>query len=217
MNPKIKICCIKTIEEAKIAIKYGANAIGLVSEMPSGPGIISESKILEITNSIPHEIDTFLLTSKTSLNEIKEQHDRIKTKTIQLVDYLDEVELSLIKSIFPRIKIIQVVHVVDHSSIQDAIRFSSYVDGILLDSGNPHESIKILGGTGKTHNWEISKRIVESIDIPVYLAGGLHSKNIIEALEIVQPFGIDVCSGVRTNGQLDERKLAAFCTNARQC
>lgn len=210
LNPIVKVCCIKSISEANLAIQYGANAIGLVSAMPSGPGVIEEELIKEISSSIEHDADTFLLTSKTIVSEIIEQYKRTPTTTIQIVDKLtDGIYLSFREEI-PDVNIVQVIHVINEKCINHASKVSEYVDAILLDSGNPNATIKKLGGTGKTHNWEISKTIREELSIPVYLAGGLNSRNIREAIEVVQPYGVDLCSGVRTNGVLDEAKLKAF-------
>ena len=110
----------------------------------------------------------------------------------------------------PHLKIVQVIHVIDDKSIDEAIKFSEHVDALLLDSGNPRAAIKTLGGTGNVHNWEISRDIVSSVEIPVFLAGGLHADNVRQAIETVRPFGVDICSGVRTEGKLDPNKLEAF-------
>lgn len=210
MNIKVKICCISSLQEAELAIELGASAIGLVSEMPSGPGVISENLISEIASSVPKNIDTFLLTSKQSSKEIVEQLKRCKTNTVQIVDNLVSGSYSIIRNEIPKIKIVQVLHVQNEKSIEDALKIENYVDAILLDSGNQNLEIKELGGTGKTHNWEISKAIVEQIKIPLYLAGGLNSQNIIEAITTVKPYGVDLCSSVRTNGKLDKQKLTEF-------
>ena len=210
LNPKIKICCIGSVEEAKLAMEYGASAVGFVGNMPSGPGVISDSLIAEITKTIPSNILTFLLTSETTISQIIEHHNRVHTNTIQIVDKLEENNYQELRDNLPRIKIVQVVHVLDESSIQEAIEISKYVDYILLDSGNPNLETKILGGTGNVHNWEISKIIREKIDVPMFLAGGLNSENVAEAIEFVQPYGVDLCSGVRTKGKLDENKLKKF-------
>ena len=98
----------------------------------------------------------------------------------------------------------------NEDSVKDAIKISCEVDAILLDSGNPNLKVKELGGTGRQHNWQLSKKIREEIDIPVFLAGGLNHKNVKEAIETVSPFGIDVCSGLRINGNLDKEKLRLF-------
>lgn len=210
MKPRIKICCIKSIAEAEIAIRYGATAIGLVSEMPSGPGVISEELISEIAFKTPPGIGTFLLTSKQDTASIIEQQRRCQVNTIQLCDNLVEGSYDDFRKALPGIKIVQVIHVTGKESVNNAISVAPHVDSILLDSGNPAATIKKLGGTGNTHNWNLSKKIVDAVNIPVWLAGGLNPENSSSAVEKVSPFGLDVCSGVRTNGLLDEKKLTNF-------
>lgn len=210
INPRIKICCIKSIEEAELAIQYGADAIGLVGSMPSGPGIISDKLIKKIAQKVPPPISTFLLTSETSARKIIEHHRRVNTNCIQIVDQLQEGDYRAIKNALPPVKIVQVIHVINEHSIDQALRLDHSVDALLLDSGNPNREIKELGGTGRVHNWKISKQIVEKSDNPVFLAGGLNPDNIKSAIDQVKPFGIDVCSGIRTNGKLDSNKLEKF-------
>ena len=207
---RVKICCISSIEEAKLAISLGASAIGLVGHMPNGPGIISDELINKIANSVPKDIDTFLLTSETEVSKIINHYSKVNTTTIQIVDELTNGTHAQLKSALPHIKIVQVLHVINENSIEEAIKISKYVDTILLDSGNPNLEAKELGGTGRIHNWEISKEIVKSIKIPVYLAGGLNPNNAFQAIKNVKPYGVDLCSGVRTNGNLDSAKLTAF-------
>lgn len=196
-----------------MAINYGASAIGLVSEMPSGPGVIQEELITEIALSVPKSISTFLLTSKRDTASIIEQQKRCKVNTIQICDSIEEGNYTDFRKELPEIKIIQVIHVVDESSIDEAISIAPLVDGLLLDSGNLNSSVKELGGTGRTHNWALSKAIVKSIQTPVWLAGGLNPENIVDAINAVSPFGVDLCSGVRSDGKLDELKLAQFVKN----
>ena len=210
MIPRVKICCIKSTEEAETAIRYGATAIGLVSEMPSGPGVIPEELISEIAFKTRPGIGTFLLTSKQDTASIIDQQRRCGVNTIQLCDNLVDGSYADLRKALPGIKIVQVVHVSDEESVNDAISIAHYVDSILLDSGDPTANIKILGGTGNTHNWSLSKRIVDAVDIPVWLAGGLNPENVSSAVKKVSPFGLDVCSGVRTDGFLDEKKLKKF-------
>jgi len=207
---KIKICCIQSIEEAELSIKYGASAIGLVSEMPSGPGVISEDKIAEIIFHLPKQTNTFLLTSKVNADDIIKQCNRCKPATVQIVDSVKIGVYKKVRNSLPEIKIIQVIHVSGEGSIDEAIKIEKYVDALLLDSGNQNLFVKELGGTGRTHNWEISKKIVELVNTPVYLAGGINTDNVNDAIEKVKPFGVDLCNGVRTNGKLDEVKLKSF-------
>lgn len=211
---RVKICCISSIEEAQLAVKYGASALGLVSEMPSGPGVISEESIIKIAALIPPGISTFLLTSKQSVDEIIKQQRRCRTNTIQICDKIISGTYKELKEALPGIKIVQVIHVTGEESIQDAIDVSKNVDGILLDSGNQKLAVKKLGGTGRVHDWTISRKIVESVRVPVFLAGGLSPDNVSDAIQQVQPFGVDICSGVRTDGKLDEQKLKSFFANA---
>ena len=210
MDLRIKICCIGSESEARMAIGFGASAIGLVGKMPSGPGPIEDELIAAIAKSTPPPVATFLLTSETSAAEIIAHHLRTFTNTIQLVDELQENSYEKIRAALPAIKLVQVIHVVDDYSVEEALKISGYVDAILLDSGNPKLKIKELGGTGRVHNWLISRKIKEQVKIPVFLAGGLNAGNVKQAITVVEPFGVDVCSGVRLNGLLDEKKLDAF-------
>jgi phosphoribosylanthranilate isomerase len=178
--------------------------------MPSGPGPIEDALIYSIARSVPPPVATFLLTSETSVKEIVQHHQRTFTNTIQIVDELSEGKYNELKQLLPAIKIVQVIHVFDDSSVEEALRISELVDALLLDSGNPKLAIKELGGTGRTHNWKLSRMIVEQSKIPVFLAGGLNSNNVRQAIDEVQPFGIDLCSGIRTNGKLDPAKLESF-------
>lgn len=207
---RFKICCISGIEEAELAVNYGASALGLVSAMPSGPGVIDESLILKIAETIPPGIASVLLTSKTSVDDIIEQQKKLGTNTIQICDKITGGHLSDFKKALPGISIIQVVHVTGDESIREAIEASNFVNAILLDSGNQNLKVKELGGTGRVHDWQLSKKIVESVNVPVFLAGGLNPANAADAVDLVKPYALDVCSGVRTSGNLDEKKLAQF-------
>jgi len=214
MVPRIKICCISSEDEAKTALGYGASAIGLVARMPSGPGPISDELIRQIAKTIPPPIGTFLLTSETSVKEIIKHHLRTNTNTIQIVDSLSNGTYSQLKTALPGIKIVQVIHVIDEKSVDEAVEISEMVDAILLDSGNPRLKIKELGGTGRVHNWKFSRQIRDQSKCPVFLAGGLNPENVRQAIEEVQPFAVDVCSGVRTDGRLDRKKLELFTIRA---
>ena len=210
IKPRVKICCISSIDEAKIAIEHGASALGLVGNMPSGPGVIADELISQIVKTVPPPISTFLLTSETKPKNIISHYKRVNTTTIQMVDELEKREYEILRHELPNVKLVQVIHVIDDNSVKEAIEISKFVDAILLDSGNPNLSVKELGGTGRTHNWSLSRKIRRSIPIPIFLAGGLNKDNVKEAIETVQPFGLDLCSSVRTNGQLDENKLREF-------
>ena len=208
--PVVKICCIKSVAEARTAIAHGASALGLVSSMPSGPGVIAEPLIAEIAATVPLSIATFLLTALTDAEAIIAQQRRCRTSTVQLVDALTRGTHRDLRRALPGVQIVQVIHVRGEESVAEAATVAPEVDTLLLDSGNPSLAIKELGGTGRTHNWAISRRIVETCGRPVFLAGGLRPDNIASAHAQVRPHGFDLCSSVRTNDVLDEAKLAAF-------
>jgi len=193
-----------------MAIRYGASAVGLVSAMPSGPGPIEEDLIAHIAATIPPGVASFLLTSKQDVASIIEQQRRCRVNTLQLVDRLETGTYDDLREALPGISIVQVIHVTGDESIQEALTIAPHVHAILLDSGNPSLQIKELGGTGRVHDWTISREIRERVNVPVYLAGGLRPDNAAMAIQQVGPFGLDICSGVRTDGKLDERKLDAF-------
>jgi len=213
--PRVKICCISSIEEAQLAIRYGASALGLVSEMPSGPGVISADLIAEIAATIPPAVATFLLTSKQDAESIIAQQRACGVNTIQICDRMERGSYKAMREAMPGISLIQVIHITDEESIEEAIAVATDVDAILLDSGNQKLAVKELGGTGRIHNWEISARLREAVAVPIFLTGGLKAENIREAIERVRPFGVDLCSGVRTDGKLDEMKLRSFFAEVR--
>ncbi len=213
---KVKICCIADEDEALKAIAHGADALGLVSSMPSGPGQISDELIAQIVRIIPSGVASFLLTCQQHAETVISQQRMSGVDTLQIVDRFPVAGYAILRSQLPGISIVQVIHVAGEISVDDARIIAPYVDALLLDSGNPSLATKQLGGTGRTHDWEISRRICESVATPVYLAGGLNPDNVTEAIRQVRPHGIDVCSGVRTNGQLDPLKLERFMRAVRQ-
>ena len=211
----IKICCIASEQEAHTALSSGVTALGLVSAMPSGPGPISEERIAEIVRIIPAGTDSFLLTSLTDPTAIAEQHKRCGTTTIQLVDRVLLDALKRLRDSLPDVKLVQVIHVMDAHSVDEALQCAPLVDALLLDSGRPDAKTRELGGTGRVHDWSLSREIVDQASRPVWLAGGLKPENVAGAIELVRPYGVDVCSGVRTNGTLDEEKVRRFVSAVR--
>ena len=195
-----------------MAIEAGASAVGLVSAMPSGPGPIPEDLIAEIAATIPPGVSSFLLTCLQDAASIIDQQRRLGVNTIQICDRLTEGSYQDLREALPGISLVQVVHVTGPEAVAEAIAVAPHVDAVLLDSGNQSLAIKELGGTGRTHDWTLSRKIRESIEVPLFLAGGLNPANVAAAIREVQPFGIDVCSGLRTNGHLDREKLKQFFT-----
>ena len=213
IRPRVKICCMGSVEEARLAIRHGAAALGLVSAMPSGPGVIAEELIAAIAATVPPGVSSFLLTSSQDTDAIVEQQRRCRVDTLQLVDRLERGEYRDLRDALPGVKLVQVIHIGQgdgEEAIEEAMQAAPFVNALLLDSGNRSLPIKELGGTGRVHDWAISRHIREVVAVPVYLAGGLNVGNVADAIRLVGPFGVDVCSGVRTDGLLDEDKLRRF-------
>ncbi len=193
-----------------MAIDHGASALGLVSEMPSGPGPIPEDLIKEIAAVVPPAISSFLLTCRQDVDAIIGQQRRVGVNTIQICDRLEKGSHERLRKALPGISLVQVIHVTGPESVDEAVAVAPDVDAILLDSGNQTLAIKELGGTGRVHDWRLSARIREAVGVPLFLAGGLKPANVADAINQVRPFGVDVCSGLRTDGKLDEEKLGSF-------
>lgn len=204
---RVKVCCITSVEEMRTAVECGASAVGLVSAMPSGPGVIPEELIAEIAARVPPSVATFLLTCKQDADSIVEQQRRCRVNTLQLCDRVARDVHRELRERLPGVSIVQVVHVAGEESYEEALGVARDVDALLLDSGNQNLAVKELGGTGRTHDWRVSRSIVAASPVPVFLAGGLRPENVAEAIESVRPFGLDVCGGVRTGDRLDPEKL----------
>lgn len=193
-----------------MAIEAGADALGLVAEMPSGPGPISDAAIAAIIPSVPPPVSTFLLTSRTRASDIADHIALTRPTTVQIVSHIEEAESKHLAKLVPHVKRVQVIHVEDASALDFIPLYEPYVHAFLLDSGRPNAAQVQLGGTGQTHDWEISRAFVEASPLPVFLAGGLKAENVGDAIAKVRPFGVDLCSGVRTDGKLDRTKLKRF-------
>jgi phosphoribosylanthranilate isomerase len=203
------VCCIASVEEARLAVAAGADALGLVARMPTGPGPIPDGLIREIAAAVPPPVATFLLTSEVDPGAIVAHARGAGVGAVQLVD--DTIGPDAYRALrrdLPAVKVVQVVHVRDAFSVGVALAAAPLVDALLLDSGNP--AARELGGTGRVHDWSLSREIVRRSPAPVFLAGGIGPSNVARAVAEVSPFGIDLCSGVRTNGRLDSAKLAAL-------
>lgn len=213
-RPRLKVCCIASVDEARLAVSLGADALGLVSAMPSGPGPIADALIAEIAVAVPPPIATFLLTARTDAAGIAEQVRATRVSTVQLVDAVAPDALAELRAMLPATRLVQVIHVLDAGSVAEALAVAPLVDALLLDSGNPRLAVKELGGTGRVHDWALSRAIVARSPVPVFLAGGLRAENVGDAVRRVRPYGLDVCSGVRTDGRLDADRLRALAAAA---
>ncbi|MHA1153654.1 MAG: phosphoribosylanthranilate isomerase [Alphaproteobacteria bacterium] len=204
---RVKICCIASVEEAALAVRHGAAALGLVGRMPSGPGVIDDPLIAEIAAAAPPAVATFLLTSETEPEAIVDHVRRCGTNTVQIVDAVEPAAYRALRRAVPAVKIVQVIHVTGPEALTEAKALAPSVDALLLDSGRPQARKRELGGTGRVHDWSLSQRIVAEVPRPVFLAGGIRPENAAKAFRQVRPYGIDLCTGVRRDGRLDAERL----------
>ena len=215
MRTRIKICCIASIDEAQLAIAAGADALGLVAAMPSGPGPIPDARIAQIAAWTPPPVATFLLTSETTAQAIAEHVRATQPSTVQIVGHIDPGEVEKLARLLPHVRRVQVIHVEGPEALDLIPAYAPHVHAFLLDSGRPGALVPELGGTGRTHDWSVSARFVRASPRPVFLAGGLDDTNVADALRQVRPYGIDLCSRVRTDGKLDVMKLALLMAAVR--
>jgi phosphoribosylanthranilate isomerase len=210
MRTRVKVCCIASPQEAEAAVMAGADALGLVARMPSGPGPIPDAQIAAVTAIVPPPVATFLLTSERTADAISAHIRATNPSTVQIVSHIDPAESARLAELQPHVRRVQVIHVEGSEALQMIPVYSPHVHAFLLDSGRPNAAVAELGGTGRAHDWEVSAAFVRASDRPVFLAGGLSATNVADAIRRVRPYGLDLCSGVRTNGELDTAKLTAF-------
>lgn len=210
MRTRVKICCILNEDEAALAVRLGADAVGLVGPGLSGPEVRDEATIARIAATIPPFVASVLLTRVSEPEALADQVARCGARVVQICDAVSPQAYAAVRARCPGVAIAQVVHVADETAIAQAQALDGRVDAILLDSGTPHASTPVYGGTGATHDWSISARVVRAVRTPVILAGGLRAHNVREAIRTVQPWALDLCSGIRTEGRLDEAEARAF-------
>ncbi|MFZ4688750.1 MAG: phosphoribosylanthranilate isomerase [Polymorphobacter sp.] len=205
-----------SLSEMAMAVEAGADAVGLVGRMPSGPGPIADDLIAQIAAAVPPPVAAFLLTSETCADAIADHVHRAGAPVVQIVRHIDPDESARLAALLPHIRRVQVIHVEGESALDLIPAYAPHVHAFLLDSGRPGAAVPTLGGTGDVHDWAISARFVAASPVPVFLAGGLTAANVGAAIAQVRPFGVDLCSGIRTGGALDTAKLTAFIAAVRR-
>lgn len=204
---RVKICGIQSQEDMSTALQAGADALGFLV----GITHVAEDKIgLEEAKYLIEQLPPFVSSvAVTHLQQTDEIVDIVRTIRCTTVQVHNDVEVSVLQQIrakLPHVKIIKAVHVTGQEALDYAREMASYVDALLLDSRTSDR----LGGTGLTHDWNISRQIVEQGPVPVILAGGLTPSNVGDAVQSVRPFGVDVNSGVEIAGKKDPHKCREF-------
>lgn len=212
---RVKICGNRTSDDLALAGRMGADAVGLiVSPRHRTEDAIAPATAAALLRDVPVFVNSVLVTHLLTAPEVLELHRTVPTSTIQLHDAIAPAEVEAIRRAIPHIPLIKAVGVTDEGAIEVARRFERYVDALLLDT---HAGDRI-GGTGIVHDWSISRRIVAAVNKPVLLAGGLRPENIVQAIQEVRPYGVDVNSGVEfANGEKDPERVREFIRLARSC
>ncbi|MEM0923705.1 MAG: phosphoribosylanthranilate isomerase, partial [Pseudomonadota bacterium] len=205
---KVKICCMADPGEAAMAAAAGAEYIGLVGPMPSGPGTLTLEDAAEIARSAPPSATPVLLSSATTALDLVREAEAAGAGVIQIVQHVSPGIHAELVAQAPGLECWQVIHVEDRTAVDLIRSFDEQPDAFLLDSGRPARGE--LGGTGRVHDWAISRDCVAATARPVFLAGGLTPENVGEAIRQVRPQGVDLCTGVRLDGRLNAVRLATF-------
>lgn len=213
MAPVIKVCGIQNPEEALGAVAAGANTIGMLLGVPDYvEDKITPGEAKRIVEALPDGIRTVMVTHLPERDEIIRIAEYTGVTTIQIHDDMSPEDMKRLREKLPEIEIIKTVHVRCEDAVKKAKEYEAFCDMILLDtmSGNR------IGGTGETHDWNISKEIVDELNIPVILAGGLTPGNIGDAIRKVKPAGIDANSGLEDDdGAKDFDKIWVFAEAGR--
>lgn len=210
MRTRIKVCCIESADALAMAVGHGADALGFVGPMPSGTGILRLDAARALIARVPPGVASFLLSSSVDADQLVEEARLTGTGVLQIVDRVPSAAHEALRRALPALRIVQVVHVEGEAAVGEALEVAGRVDAVLLDSGSRAGPVALLGGTGAIHDWAISREIAGRCPVPVWLAGGLTPENVTAAIRTVRPFGVDLCTGLRTAGMLDEAKLRAF-------
>jgi phosphoribosylanthranilate isomerase len=216
LRTRVKICCIASRAEAELAVSLGADVLGLVGAMPSGPGVIDDDLARAIALATPPPVATFLLTSRERGDDLVDHVERCAPTAVQIVRHVAIEAHEILAKRVPHVRRVQVLHVEDERALDLVDTYAPHVHAFLLDSGRPSAAVPELGGTGRVHDWNISADLVRRSPVPVFLAGGLTPDNVARAIATVRPYGLDICSGVRTHGALDGSKLRAFMTRVAE-
>lgn len=210
---KVKICGVTNKEDAHLVVDSGADMLGMIVDVPvETPRKISIDEAEEISKEIGDALDIVVVLCPGSVGEVETVVRRIDPFGVQLHGFESEEFLKSVREALPDVKLIKTVHVAENGTIHGVMPEEDYVDFILLDTFSAQ-----IGGTGKKHSWAKSREIVEHSAIPVILSGGLKPENVEEAIKEVQPYGVDVASGVESSGgRKNKEKVFQFVRNA-QC
>jgi phosphoribosylanthranilate isomerase len=205
---RVKICGNRTTDDIALAVAMGADAVGLIVGVRHRSEDAQEpAKAAMLLRSVPVFVSSVLVTHLIEADQVIRLHATVPTTSIQLHDAIPVEAIEAIRTALPHVLLIKAIGVTDEGSIEIAHSFAPHVDALLLDT---HTTDRI-GGTGTVHDWSISRKIVATLQTPVILAGGLRPENLIGAIEAVQPYAVDVNSGVEfADGEKDPERVKEF-------
>ncbi len=208
----VKICGVTNTEDARLVLESGADMLGMIVDVPvASPRKIPLDTAVEIAHSLNGEIDLVAVLMPHRVQEVEHIVRRLEPFAVQLHGFESNAFLHAVRDAVPGVKVIKTVHVDETGTIHGGLPESDYLDFLLLDTVS-HQ----IGGTGKTHHWATSARLVEQSTVPVLLSGGLSPANVCDAIRAVKPYGVDVASGVESSpGRKSKEKIERFVRNAR--
>lgn len=210
---KVKICGITNIKDALDAARLGADFVGLLVEIGFSEDKLTREEAKEIIKKLPLEVSPVFVTYLQKAEPIIEIAEHIKPQIIQLHNDISLREIGKIRKALKKVEITKTISVKDSGSAKEAKRFEKYVDYLLLDTAAEGRR----GGTGKTHDWDISAEVVQAVKSKVFLAGGLNPDNVEEAVRKVKPFAVDTNSGVKKKARVkDYDKMKMFIERAKK-
>lgn len=211
---RVKICGIKNIEDALAVAALGADELGFHVGLAGGRSPLTPEDAARIIKQLPPHAAPVLVTSVVEPKELIGLAQKTGAAILQLYGDASPAQIQEVKEAMPSVKIWKVINIADEASIALAKEYEGAADAVALDTFNKDNGAR--GGSGKTHDWDISRRIAESLSIPVILAGGLNPENVAEAVAQVRPAGVDVNSGVTNpDGSKDLAKVKRFIEHAK--
>ena len=209
---RVKICGTATFADLDCAVAAGADAVGFLMGITHvTQDAVTPETAAAMVATLPPFIVPVAVTHLTKPSDLIRIVELSRCTTLQIQDMVTPDDIAEVREVLPYLRIMKAVHVMDESAITTAKYFSDTADAILLDTRTADR----IGGTGITHDWNISAKIVKECSCPVILAGGLTPENVTEAIIRVRPYAVDVHTGVKKNGVRDAERTRAFVTNAR--
>lgn len=188
-----QIYAVESFEEAKNLVEIGVDYIGVVAGINDKySGVLNPEQAKIVLSGVTGEAKKVILPFSDSLKDIISIAQKSSPDILHIAaepSVFLPINLTALKKQVPQIKIMRTIPVEDEKSISLAKEYDGIADYLLLDSRNKNNNQ--IGITGETHDWNISRKIVQSVSVPVILAGGLGPDNVAESILAVNPFGVD--------------------------